>query len=77
MAPDGLILRDARPGDEALLLRLIHALAEYEKLTHEVKATPDLLRDALFGPASKAAALLAEIDDLPVGYAMWFHKRCV
>ncbi len=74
MATNGLILRDARPGDEALLLAMIHALAEYEKLTHEVKATPDLLREALFGPAPKAAALLAEIDGAAVGYAIWLHK---
>ncbi len=73
-ATDGLILREARPGDEALLLPLIHALAEYEKLTHEVKATPELLGEALFGPAPLAAALLAEIDGAAVGYAMWFRK---
>jgi GNAT superfamily N-acetyltransferase len=67
-------LRDARQGDEALLLRFINELADYEKLTHEVKATPALLRDALFGPAPQAAALLAEIDGTAVGYAMWLHK---
>ncbi len=74
MSNSNLTLRDAVPGDEALLSRLIHALAEYEKLTHEVKATPDLLREALFGPMPRAAALVAEIDGAPVGYAMWFHK---
>ena len=29
----GYELRMARPGDEPAILRLIHALAEYEKLT--------------------------------------------
>ncbi len=70
---DGVALRDARPGDEVVLLGLVRALAEYEKLLHEVHATPDLLRAALFGDAPCAEALLAERAGEPVGFAVWFH----
>lgn len=36
--------RPAVPGDEALILHFIHALAEYERMDDQVAATPDLLR---------------------------------
>jgi GNAT superfamily N-acetyltransferase len=68
-----LTLRDARPGDEALLIQFIHELADYEKLSHEVRITNDQLHAALFGPHPRAHALLAERDGAPVGYAMWYY----
>ena len=71
--PDGLRLRDARPGDEALLLGMVRDLAEYERLAHEVRATPEMLRTALFGPTPRAAALVAEQGGAPLGFAVWFH----
>jgi GNAT superfamily N-acetyltransferase len=69
-----VILRDAVPGDEALILRFIRELAEYEKLTHEVQATEETLRTALFAPTPPAYALLAELDGAPVGFAIWLYK---
>jgi GNAT superfamily N-acetyltransferase len=66
-------LRDARPGDEALILRFIRELAEYEKLLDEVRASQEMLAAALFGPAPKAEALLAEVATEPVGFALWHY----
>ena len=66
------ILRDARPGDEALLLRFIRELAEYEKLLHEVRATEAGLGATLFGPRPFAEALVVEKAGTPVGFALWF-----
>ena len=43
-------LRPATPDDCAALVRLISALAEYEKLTHLVQTTPEALATMLFGP---------------------------
>lgn len=55
-----LTLREARPADAALILRLIRDLAIYEKLEHEVKATEaDILRD-LFGEQPRVYCEIAE-----------------
>jgi len=66
-------LRDARPGDQALLLRFVRELAEYENLLHEVRATDVGLSATLFGPRPFAEALIAEKAGGPVGFALWFY----
>lgn len=56
-----------------MVLSFIRALAEYERLLHEVKATEaDLARD-LFGASPKVFCDLAELDGTPVGFALWFY----
>ena len=67
-------IRPARPGDVAEVLRLIRALAAYEKLAHEVVATEDALRRTLFGDKPAAEVLLAEEDGRPVGLALFFQN---
>ncbi len=57
-----------------MILGFIRALAEYEKLLHEVVATEETLRTQLFGPSPRAEVLLAEIDDQPAGFALFFHN---
>jgi GNAT superfamily N-acetyltransferase len=69
-----LIIRDAEPKDAGTVLRLIRALAVYEKLEHEVVATEALLHDALFSASPKAHGLICEIDQKPVGFAIWFYS---
>ena len=49
-------------------------MAEYEKLSHEVVATPETLRESLFGDKPYAEVLIAEYRDKPVGYALYFHN---
>lgn len=51
---------------------MIRELAEYEKAPHEVVATEDLLSDALFGASPAVFGLMAEDDERPVGFALWF-----
>lgn len=70
---DGLVIREAEPKDADTLLRLIRALAVYEKLEHEVVATEDMVRAALFGAKPKAHGLLCEIEGKVVGFAIWFY----
>lgn len=65
-------LRDARPGDEAELLRLIHALAVYEKLEHMAVGTTAQLHEALFGARPACAAVIAERGGRAVGFALYF-----
>lgn len=67
-------IRPARPGDAALVLELIRALAVYEKLAHEVDATEALIDAVLFGPAPRAFCEIAELDGAPVGFALWFYS---
>jgi GNAT superfamily N-acetyltransferase len=54
------------------LLELFGELAEYEHLTHELRATEQGLADALFGATPAAEALIAERDGVALGYALFF-----
>jgi len=49
-------------------------LATYERAPDEVKATPDQLRAALFGPQPAAFALVAEVRSTVVGFALYFRN---
>ncbi len=55
-----------------LILTLIKSLADYEKLTHAVDATEDMLRESLFGRRA-AETLIGYADDEPAGFAMYFQ----
>jgi GNAT superfamily N-acetyltransferase len=57
-----------------VILRMITALAAYEKLAHEVTATEERLRHSLFGPQKRAEVLLAYAGVEPVGFAVVFHS---
>jgi GNAT superfamily N-acetyltransferase len=70
----GRTLRSARPDDVTAIHALMRELAEYEKLTHLFVATPDDVRDALFGPHPAAECLVAERAAGIVGYALFFHN---
>lgn len=67
-----LSIRPARPGDAALVLDFVRALAEYEKLAHEVDATEAMIDAALFGPSPRVFCDIAEWDGHPAGFALWF-----
>ena len=71
---DRLELRTARPGDELLLLDLIRELAEYERLSHEVEATPGDISESLFGGGAVAEAVIAEWEGRAVGFALFFRN---
>ena len=66
------LIRPAAPGDVDAVWRLIGALAEYEKLTHMVVGTPQMLRDALFGARPSCEALVADVGGKSVGFALYF-----
>ncbi len=71
-------IRPATPADSATLFRLISDLAEYEKLTHLLEATPQKIGDALFGARPHAEAVIVEVDQdgakQAVGFALFFHN---
>jgi len=69
-----LRIASATERDLSLILSFIKKLAEYEKLSHLVVATEDLLHDALFGPRPVAEVIIANWNDEPVGFALFFHN---
>jgi GNAT superfamily N-acetyltransferase len=62
------------PGDTPTIVRLVRALATFEKLESEAVATADDFTIALFGSPPRAHAMLAEIGGLPVGLVLWFYN---
>lgn len=71
--PVHIHLQPAAEPDVPVLLGLIRALAEYERLAGEVVATEAGLRAALFGERPCAEAVLAYAGETPVGYAVYFR----
>ena len=65
-------IRPAAREDVALVFSLIAELAEYERAADRVTGTEELLERALFGPAPFAEAVIAELDRLPVGFALFY-----
>jgi GNAT superfamily N-acetyltransferase len=69
-----LQLRSAVRQDVPLILGFIRALAEYEKLSHEVVATEEAIAEHLFGATPRAEVLIAEWEGAPAGFALFFHN---
>src|SRR5512144_3120259 len=71
-AGDRFAIRPAHRADVAAIVRLIHGLAEFEKLTHLVEVTPESLAPHLFGERPVAEALVAELEGRIVAFALFF-----
>ncbi len=65
-------IKPATPEDVPLILTFIHELATYEKLAHEVVASERDMHEALFGERPVIEAVIAHLDNEPVGYALCF-----
>jgi GNAT superfamily N-acetyltransferase len=68
-----LEIRWARPSDEATVLRLVRALAAYEREPDAVQATEASLTETLFAANAQVFAFIAAWDGEPVGLALWFQ----
>jgi GNAT superfamily N-acetyltransferase len=68
-----LRIEDATPSDIPSIVRLVRQLAEYEKLAGQMISTEDDFERALFGADRSARALIAFLDNIPVGFALYFH----
>lgn len=81
-SPQNFAIVQATPGDIDTILYFIRELAKFEKLEHEVLATPELLSSALFSnpPAAEVVFLEISSENLPathsvprkVGFALFF-----
>jgi GNAT superfamily N-acetyltransferase len=65
-------IRPAQIEDVETVFHLIKALAEYEKLEHQVTGNVELLRDHLFGDRPCIEAILAEHQEKAIGFALFF-----
>ena len=67
-----LQIRQAIADDVPHIFKLIEALAEYEKLSHQVTGTVEDLHDHLFGSRVYAETIVAEWDAQIVEFALFF-----
>ena len=65
--------RPAVPEDCSLILSFIKALADYEKMSDQVVATEELLREWIF-EKGKAEVIFPVVDGEEVGFALFFHN---
>lgn len=71
---EGYSIRFAGKEDTTLILEFIKQLSAYEKLSHEVVATPEKFREHLFGEQPKAEVLIGEFKGEPVSLALFFYN---
>ena len=67
-------VRVASSADAPLILEFIKALAEYERLGHDVEASEADIRRDLFGENPRCFCDIAEAGGQPVGFALWFYN---
>ena len=60
--------------DIPIILQMIRDLAEYERMSDEVVATPEGVRESLFGDRPEAEVIIAYANDQPAGFALFFHN---
>lgn len=65
--------RQAIEGDEPTILHFIQQLADYERMSDDVVATPELLHEWLF-EKKIAEVIFALADGQEVGMALFFHS---
>lgn len=68
----------ARPEDASIVLDLVRQLADYEKLSHLVVATEQMVRTELFGPRPVVECVVGwdgpDGSAQAVGFALFFHN---
>lgn len=69
-----LSIRNASADDLQLIIQLITDLADYEKLRHEIAIDPKRLKRELFGDQPAAYAMIAQWNEKPVGFALFFYN---
>jgi GNAT superfamily N-acetyltransferase len=69
-----LIIRIAEKKDVASIFSLIKELAEYEKLSDQISTSESQLENTLFGDENFVEILVAEVEGIIVGYALFFKN---
>jgi GNAT superfamily N-acetyltransferase len=79
-----IAIRPATVADVGIILECICGLAEYERLSQEVRASEEALRETLFGERAFAEVLIASLKtsarggdsnpEIIAGFALFFHN---
>ena len=72
--PERVTIRPAAAHEMPLVLAFIRELAEYEHLEDQVVASEADLSRALSGPRPYAEVVFGCLDDVAVGFALFFHN---
>ena len=67
-------IRAASKTDVPVIFTFIKKLADYERLSHEVTATEETLRETLFGRRRTAEVAIGYHKGRPVGFVLFFHN---
>jgi GNAT superfamily N-acetyltransferase len=67
-------LRSATAADAPTLFGLIQALAEYARLSHAVTGSVEALQSHLSGSRPFAAAIVAEVENQAIGFALFVYN---
>lgn len=67
-------IRPATIAEIPVILQLVRGIAEYERLSHEVVATEESLRESLFGARPAAEVAIGYAGTEPAGFAVYFHN---
>ena len=70
---ENLKIRETSEEDCGLILSFIKEIAEYEKLSDEVVATEEILKESIFNN-NRAEVVIVELDGKAVGYALYFYN---
>ena len=71
---DTIRIRNVEINDIPTILRLIKDLSVYEKLSHQFINTEELIKEYLFRENKFAEVLIADFNERPVGFALFFHN---
>jgi GNAT superfamily N-acetyltransferase len=70
----GFQIKSATESEVPVIFSFIKKLAEYERLSAEVVATEELLRETLFGQRRTAEVAIGYLETKPVGFVLFFHN---
>jgi GNAT superfamily N-acetyltransferase len=70
----GFHIKPATASEVSVVFSFIKKLARYERLSHEVVATEELLRETLFGSRRTVEVAIGYLDTKPVGFVLFFHN---
>ncbi len=70
---ESLKIRETSEEDCSLILSFIKDIAEYEKMSDEVIATEESLRESIF-KNKRAEVVILELDEKDIGYALYFYN---
>ena len=67
-------IRKANINDSATILNFVVELARYEKAENEVTASVDDIKNSIFGSDTSTFALICEMNNQPIGFAVYFFN---